>query len=193
MSEIDCVNDMLLLIGEAPVVTLDDLTFAEASIAHRMLLKESLDFQQGGAYWNTTFVTLSPTVDGFIYCPEGTLRMDPVDIGSYYMKVGNRLYDTENNTFVIPDAVEVEIIQYKAWDEIPEVVRSYLTIKAARKFATRLRPDRVKLGYTQQEELEAKAAVMSDEAAHSDSTVWDNWASEDTLDKTRNPVRRRLW
>lgn len=192
-TELECVNKMLLLLGEAPVLTLDDLTFAEGSLAHQVLLEDSVSVQQQGFYWNTLIMTLQPDISGFIYLPEGTLRMDPIDTSSYYIKVGNRLYDGENNTYILSKAVEVEIIRYLPWMEIPEVVRHYITIKASRRFITRMNPDRLKMAYTEREELEAKAAMMADEVAHNNPTIFDNWASADKLNRDANPVRRRYY
>jgi len=192
-TELECVNKMLLLLGEAPVVTLDDLTFAEASLARQVLQEDSVSIQQQGFYWNTLNLTLQPDISGYIYLPEGTLRMDPVDKTSYYIKRGNRLYDGENNTYVIAEDVEVELIQFLSWDEVPEVVRHYITIKAARRFLTRMNPDRLKIGYTEREELDAKAAIMADEVAHNNPTIFDNWASADKLNRGTNPVRRRYY
>jgi hypothetical protein len=192
-TELECVNKMLLLLGEAPVVTLDDLTFAEASLARQVLQEDSVSIQQQGFYWNTLNLTLQPDISGYIYLPEGTLRMDPVDKASYYIKRGNRLYDGENNTYVIAEDVEVELIQFLSWDEVPEVVRHYITIKAARRFLTRMNPDRLKIGYTEREELDAKAAIMADEVAHNNPTIFDNWASADKLNRGTNPVRRRYY
>jgi len=183
---------MLLLIGEAPIVTLDDLVFAEGSLARQVLQEDSVTVQQGGFYWNTLTLTLQPDISGFIYLPEGTLQMDPTDPASYYIKRGSRLYDAENNTYVISEAVEVNIIQFLSWEEVPEVARHYITIKAGRRFVTRMNPDRIKLVYTEKEELDAKAAVMGDEVAHNNSTIFDNWASLDKLNRDVNPVRRRF-
>lgn len=192
-TELDCVNKMLLLLGEAPVVTLDDTVFAEASIARQMLSDESVEQQQQGHYWNTLVLTLQPDINGYIYLPEGTLRIDPTDTGSYYVKRGNRLFDTENNTYVINKAVEVTVIQFLSWNETPEVFRNFVTIRAARKFITRMDPERTKLGYSEREEIDARAALMADEVAHNNPTIFDNWASADKLNRNVNPVRRRYY
>lgn len=189
LSELACVNRMLLMIGESPVTSIEDTSFSSATIAHDLLLQESLLLQTRGAHYNTFYVDLEPDVSGFLYKPADALRLLPVDRSSHVALLGNRLFNTQDNTYVFTSAVTCELVMFQAWDQLPPVVRQYLQIKAARILATRVDADRVKMMFSQQEELDAKSAMMADESAHGTGSVFDNRTSQESLSRSSNPSR----
>lgn len=141
-SMLDAVNILLKSIGEAPVNTLDGEGSIDAESAFGTLVECSRQVQGLGWHFNTDIgLKLLPETDsGFVRLPSNTLRVDEIwaeaiSNRSDIVQRGLRLYDRRLHTFALNRPVIVNTTSMLSFEELPQYARTYIVIKAARKFA----------------------------------------------------------
>ena len=70
-----------------------------------------------------------------------------------------------------------------AFEELPEQFRHYITVKAARIFATRFLGSREIEGFALRDEIEAKARAIDSDSESADRTIFDNYSVLRVLDR----------
>lgn len=132
-SELDAVNEMLAAIGEDPVEAIDNLP-PSGHTALSVLRSTSRAFQEDGHWFNseTDYTLAHDPSTGFVPIPDAILFADAVD-GDLIQR-GQRLYDRENQTFVIGKDVNCEVVIHLFWSELPSVARRYVTALATETF-----------------------------------------------------------
>ncbi len=175
-SELESINTLLDAIHEAPVNTLNPPFTGDVSRAMRTLSEVSSAIQGKGFHWNTeNEYELTPDQDGFINCPLNTLKCDiDPNIGDRRDVTlrGTRLYNKSDRTYVFDDTVTCELVLLLPFDELPEMARRYITMRAARIFVQRslggdLRP-------VAQDEQDALVSLMDHEHNTADLSLLDS-------------------
>lgn len=173
-TELEAVNDIISMLGESPVATLEENQVIEASLALRFLRNENRRFQTRGWMFNTEpGMTLNPTSSGYIELPRNTLKADTVggSAGTDVVIRGNRLYDRGNHTYQFEDPVEVDLIIGLTFEELPSSARNYVTVKAARTFQDRYAGDEALHAYTRDDERYALMVVLEEEMEQADPNM----------------------
>ena len=189
MTELEAVNLMLSVVGEAPVSDLEDATIAEVALAVRILEETSYEVQAKGWDFNTEYnYPLSPDVDGYINVPSDTARIDVDPIyGETSLDVvqrGERLYDRTNRTYIFTiSEIRCEMVLLLDFDDLPEAARRYITVRAARKFQDRILGSDSVHAYNLQDEEDAKALFLQAESSNGDHSIFDHWSVGQTLDR----------
>lgn len=161
-AELDAINDILSAIGEPPVSSLDAEANADVANARRILANQNRRVQSQGWTFNIEEgVTLIPDVFSKLikYLPT-YLRVSSTSGKTTYIKRGEFLYDTTQQTDIFEGSLQVNLIQLRDYDEMPWVFRDLIVTKAARQFNMRFFGDdsvEIKLS---QEEQEAQIKVM---------------------------------
>lgn len=140
-TELEAVNVLLAAINEPPVNSLTGSLPIDASIARSTLAEISREVQSRGWWFNVEVFTLTPDNSQNIVIPTNSLRVKPVDDDAqdkYVVRQG-KLYDKTKgkNTYTITEDVDVEVTQYLAFEDLPEVARRYITVRAARVYQER--------------------------------------------------------
>lgn len=162
-TELDAVNLMLETIGESPVNTLEVTGLSDVSIAVNTLTQTCREVQEKGWDFNTETLTLSPDADGYINIPESVLKLDPVDRSLPYVRRGRKLYNKKDNTFIFTSTVELEVVYFLDFSDLPQPARTYVTIKAARRFQNKVLGDESVYAYTKEDEQDALAEMKAHE------------------------------
>ena len=169
-TELEAVNIMLGTIGEAPASSLEAPERLDVADAIRVLDEVSRAVQKRGFDFNTDEdYTLVADEDGFFIVPLDALSIDPHDPTIKAVTRGNpaKLWDKKEHTFVwTKDSLKVDIVRYFPFDELPEDVRYYIAIRAARVFQRRNMGDGEVEAFTEAEEFQAQVAM---EQAHADT------------------------
>lgn len=142
MTEHDAVNLMLTAAGETPIASLDDNRNADAIQARQTLTAVSREVQLEGWHFNTEYgVMLSPSpANGEIVVPANAVRVDiePEHTSAYLhhdiVQRGRRLYDMARHSYVFTEGIPVTLTYFLPFDELPDTARSYIAVKAARRF-----------------------------------------------------------
>jgi hypothetical protein len=134
-------NQMLVGIGQAPVVSLD---IANPEIATALSIIESVNREVQGEGWNfNTEINypFTPDIDGTITVPEGILQISDnknSNVQAYQTVLrGGRLYDKIAHSFIFPtaDPLLCDVVWLFAFADLPQVFQDYIAQRAARVFA----------------------------------------------------------
>ncbi|PZA13953.1 hypothetical protein [Rhodopseudomonas palustris] len=173
MSEIEAINDMLSLISESPVASLEEASrVADAQTAMQLLRRESRTVQTHGWDWNTEHdLVLSPDMDGNIILPKNTIKVDPTDGDIDCVNRGGRLWDRTNKTFNIGKPISLTITFVLPFEELPETARRYISMAAGRKFENRMIGDGNSHQINELDVLKAWSILLQEECDNSESNV----------------------
>ncbi len=173
-TELDAVNQMLDVIGEAPVTSVDDTGLVDAAMARDLLRRVSREVQGRGWHWNTDHdVELLPTspLPGNVLVPVDALRIDPADPTVDAVARGNRLWDRKNLTFGWSQSVKVHIVRLLPFEDMPEAARSYIALRAARQFQDRRIGSETRNGFNERDEVRALVTLENADAETSDASM----------------------
>ena len=186
-TKLDAINSMLIGIGEAPVNTLNS-GLQEAEVAAILLDNVSREVQSFCWSFNTDLrYKLGTNSDKHIVLPSNTLVVDTTKLKRDYntdvIERNGKLYDRTKNSFEFDDEVEVDITYLFDFEEIPEVARRYITLRAGRKFQENI------LGSSELTQLQFKdeqAALMNlkdFESQTADYNIFDNYDTYAAVDR----------
>lgn len=173
-TRLEAINELLGAIGESPVNTESNTGLVEADLAAARIDSMSRSVQKRGWHWNTLVnYELVPDEDGYIQLPTSCLKVDTwgKDAHLDYVQRGSRLYDRENNTFVISRSVLVEMVLFLPFHDLPEAARSYITMSAARKYQERLFGAQELSAYDKDDETQAWFDLLDAESDAADHNV----------------------
>lgn len=139
-TELNAVNAMLATVGEAPINSLVNLEVVDAITALSALHEVTREIEVEGWTFNTdTDFPIAP--EGFapfeVTIPPNALSVVPSD--KTLTVRGNRIYDTSRFSYSFQgfDPIPCTVIWGLGFDEMPEVTRQYVALRAARRFQKR--------------------------------------------------------
>jgi hypothetical protein len=91
------------------------------------------------------------------------------------------LYDRKGHTFKFQNAIKAEVIYLLAFEDLPQVARQFVVIRAARIFQDRMVGSETLHGYTEADEKKAWADLKELEGDTGDYTIFDHWDVSRTL------------
>jgi hypothetical protein len=183
LTELEAVNVMLSVIGEAPVNSLEGAATVDVIQAKTILSQVSREVQSVGWHFNTEReYPLLPDVNGHIQLAANMVFVDAdtepdVDVAQR----GNRLYDRKHHTFQFKQAIKAEVIYLLPFEELPQVARQFITVRAARIFQDRMVGSETLHGFTEDDERKALTDLKELEGDSGDYTIFDHWDVGRTL------------
>lgn len=182
---LQATNLCLRAVGEAPVSTLvGGGASVDVEAAFQAIQEVNRAVQAEGWSFNTeTDYPLVPDNSGHLILPDNTLKAVPSGTTRSLDLVmrGGKLYDRANHTFVFKDTVYVTLTVLLEFEDLPELARNYIAIRAARRFAddqlTSTDIHRVKL----EDEERARMMLEQGEAVEDHTSLagsphfWINW------------------
>ena len=188
-TKLEAVNTMISVIGEAPINTLTGVSLPISAIQAQAALEEtSRAIQSEGWHCNTEHeYELTPdAVTKKITLPSNTLKfdLDPLLYTSVDpVQRGLKLYDRKNHTEQWDSSVKGTITFELEFEDLPEQLRHYVAVKAARVFANRFIGTREIEGFTLRDEVEAKARAIDSDSENADRTIFDSYSVLRVLDR----------
>lgn len=171
-SQLDAVNIMLSTLGEAPVNDINASGLSDVATAKTLLHNVSRAVQTEGWHFNTEVdYDLTPeAVTGYLLLPSNQLR---VDTTKQYQDTdvavrGDKLYNRKKHTFVFTEKVQVEMVVFLPFEDMPEAARNYITIKAARIYQTNVLGSELLEKFTADDELAAMILLKDAEGFTAD-------------------------
>jgi|TARA_R110002110_G_scaffold171456_3_gene373906 hypothetical protein len=174
-TELQAVNTLLSIIGEAPVSQITSSTGVDVSIALQILDETNVEVQSRGWHFNTD-TEYSLALDSGNKIPVSS-NVVQVDASKYYkleydITLRNGfLYDLENKTDIFTAALVVDQIAVQQFEHIPEYARKLIICKAGRKFQARMIGSSELAGFTKEDENEAIVNAERSDAANGDYNV----------------------
>jgi len=187
-SKLDAINSMLFGIGEAPVNTMNS-GLQEAEIAAITLDTVSREVQSAGWAFNTDLrYSLSPNSVDHISVPSNCIHLDTRaltrDYDSDIVMRNQKLYDRTKNTFEFTGAVVVDMIVLLEFEELPEIARRYITLRAGRKFQENILGSGEMTKLQIKDEQLALFALKEAESQLADFNVFDNYDTYRAIDRS---------
>jgi hypothetical protein len=176
-TELAAVNDILSAVGQAPVTTLDQDN-PEIAIAYNTLLQCSRECQAEGWVFNTELnYPLATNSDDEIELPENMLKVDLTDnlsnAGIDAVRRDGRLYNNTDHTFKWTySPVFCDITWLFGWNDLPQVFKDYITVRAAAYVALKVVGDQAQYQLLSQREGLARASVMEYECNQGDYSMF---------------------
>ena len=193
MSELEAVNLLLSAIGEAAVSSLETATTVEVTQAKNLLSNVNRAAQQKGWHFNTEWdVVLTRDTADRIPLSESILSVyQPGQLMTIRGRSGSMFaYDLDNNTFTwtknLNNAVTITLLDFI---DTPNTFRQYVTTRAARIFQEEIIGQVSAETVNRQEEAEAYADLLDDDAERSGLNV--AYGTLDMLNTTQ--LHRKLW
>ena len=188
-TELEAINVMLSVIGEQPILNINDLAgLQDASIARDILTNVSRSVQSKGWVFNTDKkVLLKPNSSGQIALQSNVLRLDTTSVirngKSDIIERGRKLYDRQTNSFYFSDSVEVDVVVFLSFDSLPEPARRYVTLRAARMFQDRVVGSSTLHSFYIQDEYDAWRELQEYEGEVSDYNIFDSYDTYRVIDR----------
>ena len=166
-TELDAINTMLSVIGEAPVNSLQGQLPTDVSMAQNTLEEVVREIQLEGWHFNSEDnYPLLVSEDGYIWLTPVIFRVTLADPDGRDVVVrGGKLYDRSAHSFIFDSDFEATIHQLLTYDEMPEAFRWYATVRAARKFQDRAVGSGELHGFTQEDEFQARMLAEREDTA----------------------------
>ena len=191
------VNMCLAGIGIAPVAT-EDEDDLDAAGALSTIERLTGEIQSKGLWFNKEpawNITPDP-VTGYVAVPGAAISVEPS--GSCRNLVlsqrGNKMYDMYNHTFDLRDivnsagAIEFTIIMKLSFEDIPEVVRTYVAYAARRMFAQDSEVDSTRWQFQKDDEKNALIAFQREDARQNKRNyITDNYTIQTFLNDAGGP------
>jgi Tail tubular protein len=186
ISKLEAVNTMLTLVGDSPVNTLSATT-SNAQIAELILDEVTKEFQYQGWHFNTeNNVTLPRDNTNKIEIPDNALSVDVDDNVYPSLDViirGNYLYNKNNHTYEFSSDLKAEVIYFLTWDNLPEIAKRFVVLRAGRIFSQRLIGSAEQNSTNTIDENQALRELVYWDEQMADLTIWDNYSVSRVLDR----------
>ena len=191
-TELQAVNTLLSIIGEAPVSSITGNTGVDVSIALQILDETNVEVQSRGWHYNTEVEkTLVRDSDNKIPVSSNVVQVDAHKDYRLEYDITLRngyLYDLKNKTDVFTSSIVVDEVAVQQFEHIPEYARKLIICKAGRKFQARMVGSSELAGFTQQDENEATINAERSDAANGDYNLLSGNTS--TFNIINRPIRR---
>lgn len=195
-TKLETVNVMLSSIGERPVASLES-GLVDAEMAETILASVDRDAQGMGWWFNRDIRRkFTPDENGEIELPYNSLKADAVAESSNkdIVQRGFKLYDSYNHTFNIKDNYDyiyVDLIVQIDFNDLPEVAKRYVGLKAARIFQDRTLGARDLHGFQQTDEVLALSELKDAEGENADHNIFQDYGIYNIIDRTSGSGRIR--
>lgn len=167
---------MLDCIGESPINSLELTGNVDVDKAKTTINEISREVQMPG--WDFNKETAYPLIrdsNGNIAYPPSALKCDTTDAyrlkGYDVVQRGEKLYNRKTRSFVFNADIEVDVTWLFTFEQLPEAVRRYIMIRAARVFQGRQQGSETQYKFTLAEEESALAAFKDAEGDAGDYNI----------------------
>jgi hypothetical protein len=191
LSKLRAVNMALENISESPVNTLVGAT-GDAYVSTAKSIVEEIARVVCGEIWNFNMdkdYSITPDINGNVIITDNMISVDGTYTTDDYAVRQGKLYNKEDQTFVFTDTVHVDIVWEFEFEDIPQHVRDYLALKAARTFARRMLGDANNDNLTAEDESRARAIAKRHDARNRDRTIFQDATSGLHRLKNRRLIR----
>jgi hypothetical protein len=186
----NAINIALSVVGEQLIendVPIEGIY--EAEVADLLIETTKTEILEEGWSFNTDENwEMLPDVNGYIVIPTTALRIDASSTDTNVIRKDGKLYDKDNQTYIFESSVECDVVWDVDFDDLPTIMKSYITLKASRILYQRLVGDADMLNILIKDEQEALLRVRNHEDDIKDVTIFDNSQVARILTRNSNPT-----
>lgn len=174
-TELEAVNFLLISVGDPPVHVLEVDGGGRVSTAHTILHQISREIQSVGLLCNSEYnYPLAIDVNNEIRLPGNVLKIDASDVNIEIVMRGNRIYNLTNHSYNFDKTLECDIVFFLDFELLPQVVRNYIMIRAARVFQNKIVGSTINYELVLKDEMEAYNALVMEQIDHGDYNMFNN-------------------
>lgn len=184
-TKLDAINTMLSAIGEAPVSSLSS-GLVEAEVAETILNTVDREVQSMGWNFNTelnkAFVQDTNgeiALGADILRADATLKANSKDL----VQRGSKMYDKAKHTFNIGTTVNLDVVVELTFDDLPEVAKRYMTLRATRIFQDRVVGSNTLHDFELRDEQMALMQLKEFDTETEDHNIFDNYDVFSVIDR----------
>tara|TARA_B100001250_G_C19807840_1_gene794241 strand:+ start:1327 stop:1932 length:606 start_codon:yes stop_codon:yes gene_type:complete len=174
-SELDAVNTLLSIIGEAPVNSLENNTGVDVALALQILNETNVEVQSRGWHFNTDINILVnldddsklPLASNVVSCDVA--KKSATDINIVYRN--GYVYNLDDHTDIFTSELYVDQITIQKFDQLPEAFRKLIVTRAGRKYQARVVGSTELAGFTEMDEQVATVDAERIDASTADYNV----------------------
>ena len=184
-TKLDAVNTMLSAIGEAPVNSLSS-GLVEAEVAETILNTVDREVQSMGWNFNTELnKSFAQDTNGEIPLGNDILRADATlkANSKNLVQRGLKMYDRKNHTFNIGAAVNLDVVVQLDFEDLPEVAKRYITLRATRVFQDRVVGSNTLHEFELRDEQMALMQLKEFDTETEDHNIFDNYDVFSVIDR----------
>ena len=179
-TELEAVNVCLANIGESPVSAITGNITVDAALARDLIRQVTREVQTHGFYWNTELnYKLIPNTADNLALPANVLSVDTTgdDKNKDLVARGRILYDRVKHTYTFTEPVYVDIVVALGFEELPEIARRYIAVRAARIYQERVMGNSSISNFNTSDEDMARAALLAENMEIEDNNMMTGNAS----------------
>jgi hypothetical protein len=138
------------------------------------------EVQTHGFYWNTELnYKLIPNTADNLALPANVLSVDTTgdDKNKDLVARGRILYDRVKHTYTFSEPVYVDIVVALSFEELPEIARRYIAVRAARIYQERVMGNGSISNFNTSDEDMARAALLAENMEIEDNNMMTGNAS----------------
>lgn len=184
-TKLDAINTMLSAIGEAPVSSLSS-GLVEAEVAETILNTVDREVQSMGWNFNTelnkAFVQDTNgeiALGSDILRADATLKANSRDL----VQRGSKMYDKAKHTFNIGATAYLDVVVELTFDDLPEVAKRYITLRATRIFQDRVVGSNTLHDFELRDEQMALMQLKEFDTETEDHNIFDNYDVFSVIDR----------
>lgn len=174
-TKLAAVNQIISNIGQSPVTSLASGN-PMVEMAELILDEISLAVQSEGWCFNNEYsYPFTPDPSGCINIPDNVLSLDSNGLQDEVLVIRNgKLYDKVAHSYKFDKERALDVVWLFEFEDIPEALKSYITIRAANVFAGRSVGSQEAVAFGQREELMARATALEYDTQQGDYNVLQN-------------------
>jgi len=168
---LDVVNDCIALLGESPLNSLEEDHPMVASALAKLRVANTRE--QAKSWWfNRELVDLQPDpITNFVFIPEDTISIDPLNPWTHLVARGRRLYDPNGAGYTIGRAVRVRMVRKVPFEDLPALAKVYIGICAQLDFGKDYDADARKTELLLNEKRETYTVLNAENIRATDSNL----------------------
>ena len=173
-TKLAAVNTIISNIGQSPVTRLDQ-THPLVGMAELILDEVTRAVQSEGWEFNTEHNYLMKiNVDGQIHVTDSMLGAEIGPGGMQTVIKEGKVYDRLNHTFIFPSDLRMTVTWLVDFEDLPEVFKNYVTIRAANLFAGRSVASDEAVKFGEREETIARSNCLEYETQHGNYSMFND-------------------
>lgn len=177
-TQLQAINQMLVGIGQAPVVSLD-IANPEIATALNILDSVNREVQGEGWHFNTEInYPFTPDTNGEVTVPSNVLQISDnktSSIQQYQTVLRNgKLYDKISHSYVFPTTAPLlcDVVWLYLFEDLPQVFQDYITQRAARVFAGSVVGSKEMFQFNAQDETILRSNCLAYDTSTSDVNIF---------------------
>lgn len=178
VTELDAVNMMLMSIGQSPVNTVTSTGIKDVAVAQLILHDMSRSVQSEGWAFNTDYaLAITPDGNSRILVPSNCLDLDATDPGEDWVQrydttySAMSLYDLVNQTFERLTDLDVDIVYFYDFEQIPQCARDYIAMLAGQKFQAQNISSELLFRFEESDVAKAQVRLMRQQSRVKDRNI----------------------